>query len=263
MIVPTRYTEIPDWFAQEDLGYGISRIYEPYYREDYRCNIYLVKGKFFDIVIDTGLGLGSLKNFLRYTSRDPVLIMSHAHYDHIGSAHEFERRMIHPAEADLIASPTRENTYADLLLATEDFVQLPWDGYDAAQWLPTSAPCDLLMGSDILDIGGRRFEVMHTPGHSAGSICLWEQKTGILICADTVYEGEIFDHLPCSHIPTYVQTMKRLRKLPVKLALPGHGPLLDNVQFETVIDGYLALKGEPVPGDTGRLGELPASTDHS
>lgn len=242
MKTKTRYTEIADWYRLDDLGGGIFRVVEPYYREDYRCNIYVVKGKTFDIVIDAGLGLGSLRQFLKYVSRDPVLVLSHSHYDHIGSAHEFERRLIHPAEASIMARPSRENTYADLLLATEDFSKLPWEGFDAAEWMPAEAPADAIRGADILDIGGRRFEVMHTPGHSHGSICLWEEKTGILFSADTVYEGELFDQLSCSHIPTYMQTMQRLRALPVKTAYPGHGPVLDGEQYRGIIDAYLTSR---------------------
>jgi glyoxylase-like metal-dependent hydrolase (beta-lactamase superfamily II) len=91
-----------------------------------------------------------------------------------------------------------------------------------------------------LELGDRRFHVLHTPGHSWGGVCLWDAGRRELFCADTVYQGEIFDFLPCSDVPTYVESMRRLRALPVRTAYPGHGPVLDGGRFRSVIDAYLA-----------------------
>lgn len=239
-----RFTDQADWFQREEVGGGVFRITETYYREDYRCNIYVVLGEREDIVIDSGLGLGDLREYLRPLTESPLLVSSHAHYDHIGSNWQFERRLIHPAEAALVAAPNRQDTYADLLLATEDFARLPWPGWAADQWTPEPAPATgLLNEGDVLDLFDRQLAVLHTPGHSWGSICLWDEARGELFCADTVYQGEIFDALPCSDIPAYVQTMRRLRALPVRVAYPGHGLVLSGSEFRAVIDDYLNLKG--------------------
>lgn len=238
-----RWTTRPDWFALDDVGEGILRVTEPCYREDYRCNIYLVKGRDRDIVIDTGLGLASLREFLRPLSPDPLLVSSHSHYDHIGSNWEFPERVIHPAEADIIAAPTPANTYADPILLTEDFRCLPWPGFEASDWNPQPAPATgLIHEGDTINLGDRCFEVLSTPGHSWGSVCLWDALHQVIMCADTVYEGEIFDFLPCSDVPRYLQTMRRLREFPVRVAFPGHGPVLDGVRFHAVIDQYLSSR---------------------
>lgn len=239
-----RFTEQSDWFQQQEVGNGVFRVTETHYREDYRCNIYVVLGKREDIVIDSGLGLGDLRQYLRPLTEHPLLVGSHAHYDHIGSNWQFDRRVIHPAESAIVAAPNRQDTFADLLLATEDFAHLPWPGWTADQWNPEPAPATgLLNEGDTLDLGDRRLTVLHTPGHSWGSICLWDEAGSALFCADTVYQGEIFDMLPCSDIATYVQTMRRLRDLPVRIAYPGHGPVLSGGQFRKVIDDYLQRKG--------------------
>jgi glyoxylase-like metal-dependent hydrolase (beta-lactamase superfamily II) len=236
-----QYTALPDWFARQEVAFGIFHIWEPYYRDDYRCNIYVIPGTEGDLVLDTGLGLGALRPYLATLAPSPLLVLSHGHYDHIGSAFEFERRVIHSAEAAILAAPTPQNTYADLLLAAEDFSCLPWNGFTAQDWVAPPASATGLIGEgDTLDLGNRRFDVLHTPGHSWGSICLWEPDTGFLFCADTVYDGEIFDQLPSSDIPTYRKTMRRLREYPVQTAFPGHGPILDGEAFRRVIDTYLA-----------------------
>jgi glyoxylase-like metal-dependent hydrolase (beta-lactamase superfamily II) len=238
-----RTTELTDWFTTDEVRPGVLRITEPYYRADYRCNVYLVRGRAFDVLIDTGLGLGDLRAYLRPVSAEPLLVCSHSHYDHVGSNADFPQRLIHPAEADVVARPTAQNTFADPILRTEDFSAQPWPGWTAADWLPRPAPATgVLNEGDVLDLGDRALRVLHTPGHSWGSVCLWDETGNELFCADTVYDGEIFDFLPCSDVPTYVRSMRRLRELPVRVAYPGHGPVLEGSQFRRVIDDYLARR---------------------
>jgi glyoxylase-like metal-dependent hydrolase (beta-lactamase superfamily II) len=242
-VVVPRYTDIADWFECEEVVARIFRIRERYYREDYRCNIYVVKGMTRDLIVDTGLGLASLRDFARPLAAAPLLVLSHSHYDHIGSAFEFPERAIHAVEAPLISAPTRENSYADILLATEDFARLPWPGFLAETWQPLPAsPTQLLAEGDVLDLGDRAFEVLSTPGHSWGSICLWDARNRVLLSADTLYQGELFDHLSCSDIPAYVRTMDRLRVMPVDVALPGHGEVLTGADFRRIAVLYVAGK---------------------
>ena len=67
----------------------------------------------------------------------------------------------------------------------------------------------------MVDTGDRAFEVLHLPGHSPGSMGLWEPKTGILFSGDCVYDGPLLDGLEESNIGHYIASMKRLRELPV------------------------------------------------
>ena len=52
----------------------------------------------------------------------------------------------------------------------------------------------------MVDIGNRHFEVLHLPGHSPGSIGLWEEASGTLFSGDAVYDGPLLDELPTSNI---------------------------------------------------------------
>lgn len=239
-----RFTQRTDWFQIGEVGDGVFHIEEPFYRADYRCNIFLVKGRSGDVVIDSGLGLASLCSFLAPYSENPVLIASHSHYDHLGSNFEFEQRFAHAAEAAILAHPTRENTFGARFLETADFAELPWEGFDVSEWQPTAAPATrLLHEGEIIDLGDRQLEVIHAPGHSWGLICLWDARNRTLFSTDAVYDGEIFDFLPCSDVPTYIETMKKLRALPVEVAYPCHNTIMDGNRFRQVIDGYLREKG--------------------
>jgi len=228
-----------DWFSCEQVAQGVFHIEETAYNADYRCNIFLVKGRDFDVVIDSGLGLFSLRDFLAPLSENPILIASHSHYDHLGSNWEFSQRWAHADEADILAHPTRENTFGDRFLETADFTPLPFSHFEAGDWQPKPAPATrLLCDGEILDLGDRQLEVVHAPGHSPGLICLWDERNRALFSTDAVYDGEIFDFLPCSDIPTYLETMKRLRALPVEVAFPCHNKILDGDRFRAVIDNY-------------------------
>lgn len=233
-----------DWFSCREVAPGIFHIEETAYNADYRCNIFLIKGRDFDLVVDSGLGLFSLREFVATWSQNPVLIASHSHYDHLGSNWEFEQRWAHPAEADVLARPTRDNTFGERFLETADFSPLPFSAFEASDWQPKPAPATrLLHDGEVLDLGDRKLEVIHAPGHSWGLICLWDARNRVLFSTDAVYDGEIFDFLPCSDIPTYIETMKRLRALPVEVAFPCHNQILGGARFQAVIDNYLSSQG--------------------
>lgn len=239
-----RFSSRPDWFTCREVALGLWHIEEPFYDADLRCNIFLIRGDRFDVVIDSGLGLASLREFLAPHSAAPVLVASHGHYDHLGGNFEFSQRWAHPGEAEILAHPTRENTLADAVLRTADFASLPWDGFDARDWQPAPAPATrLLEEGEVLDLGNRQLEVIHAPGHSPGLICLWDERNRVLFSTDAVYDGEIYDFLPCSDIPTYIETMKKLRQLPVEVAYPCHNAIMDGERFRAVIDAYLSSRG--------------------
>ena len=102
----------------------------------------------------------------------------------------------------------------------------------------------LLFGSvvdegDVIDLWDRSFEVLHLPGHSAGSIGLWEQETGILFSGDAIYDGPLLDGLEDSSIPDYIGTMERLRELPVRVVHAGHDPSFGRTRLIELVDAYL------------------------
>jgi glyoxylase-like metal-dependent hydrolase (beta-lactamase superfamily II) len=84
--------------------------------------------------------------------------------------------------------------------------------------------------------------VLHLPGHTPGSIGLWEQRTGTLFSGDAVYDGFLLDELPESDIVRYVETMKRLRELPVRVVHAGHESSFGRDRLIELVDAYLSLR---------------------
>src|SRR5690606_19779623 len=161
------------------------------------------------MLIDSGMGVVSLRERVALVTERPLqAVASHTHFDHIGCHHEFECRLCHAAEADILANPTRAATLADPYVTDELFTQLPPEPYLSSTYQVRAAPATrLLADGDVVDLGDRHFEVIHTPGHSPGGIALWEQATGILFSGDIVYDGELIEGTYHSNAEDYYRSM--------------------------------------------------------
>ncbi len=90
------------WFDRKVISHDITLIFEPYVHPFLRCNIWHVRGRDADLIVDTGLGAASLKTELQDLIDKPVIaVATHIHYDHVGCLHEFEQRVMHHIDGTL------------------------------------------------------------------------------------------------------------------------------------------------------------------
>lgn len=244
------------WFVTERVGDGITLVTEPHVHPLLRCNVWHVRGRDTDVVIDTSLGLRPLRHLVeRELAHGLLAVATHAHGDHVGGMHEFDERAIHPAEADDLATTGKvtldATVYGDSVLgpyrdAGYDIPELlvdavPAGGLVAATMERAAAPPTRLLGDgDAIDLGDRAFEVLHLPGHSPGSIGLWDSASGVLFSGDALYDGPLLDELDGSDIDAYGATMRRLRRLPVSVVHAGHEPSFGRARLIELCDAYLA-----------------------
>lgn len=233
-----------DWYRTERLSDDVTLISEQFIEPYYRCNIWHVRGRDRDLLIDSGMGVVSLRRQVALVAERPLLaVASHGHFDHIGNHHEFSDRAIHRDEADILANPTQHATVADIYAPKEMFLALPPGGYEQSAYRIEPAPATrLLAEGDVIDLGDRRFDVLHLPGHSPGSIGLWEAATGILFSGDAIYDGPLSDQCYHSDVPTYLATMARLRGLEPRIVHGGHFPSFDGDRYRALIEDYVAGK---------------------
>jgi glyoxylase-like metal-dependent hydrolase (beta-lactamase superfamily II) len=233
-----------NWYARQSLSDGVTLIWERALKPFYRCNIWHVHGRDKDLLIDSGMGIRPLAPSLAAITERPILaVASHGHVDHIGGHHEFADRAVHRAEAQTLASPDRRNTIADSYLTDAMFLGAPPAGFVVTTYCARPAPATrLLAEGDVIDLGDRVFEVLHLPGHSPGSIALWEAATGILFSGDTVYDGPLIDDFYHSAVPDYVASMERLRRIPARIVHAGHFASFGHARLTALIDDYLAVK---------------------
>jgi glyoxylase-like metal-dependent hydrolase (beta-lactamase superfamily II) len=97
-----------------------------------------------------------------------------------------------------------------------------------------------LRDGDIVDLGDRAFEVLHLPGHSPGSIGLWEAATRTLFSGDAIYDGPLLFELPGSSVTEYVRSLERLLTLDVEIVHAGHDPSFGKQRLQEIARGYLS-----------------------
>lgn len=245
------------WFTRERVDDDITLLTEPAVHPLLRCNIWHVRGRSRDLVVDTGLGVASLTEAAAdLFGAELLAVATHSHMDHLGGFHEFEHRAIHESEAESAATaaealPLDVSVYDDDTLgwfaeigydiSTGFLTAIPHDGFDLANHaMIGAAPTMRLTEGDVIDLGNRAFEVLHLPGHSPGSIGLWEAESGVLFSGDAVYDGPLLDEIPGSDIDAYVTTMERLIDLPVTVVHGGHDPSMTPDRYRHVIADYLA-----------------------
>jgi glyoxylase-like metal-dependent hydrolase (beta-lactamase superfamily II) len=241
------------WFEVETAGDGIVRITEPHVDPLLRANMFLVRGRQRDLLVDAGLGIVSLRDELGELFERPVVaVATHRHFDHTGGLYEFDDVSVHRADADAVTSA---EGFASLRI--EDYTPEELGGYEVPASLLTAlpregfhpdsyrvepvAPTRVLEEADVFDLGDRRLTVLHLPGHTPGEIGLWEEVTGTLFSGDCVYEsGVLLDEMPESNIEDYVRSMRRLLDLPVRIVHGGHDDSFGRERLLELIDAYVA-----------------------
>jgi glyoxylase-like metal-dependent hydrolase (beta-lactamase superfamily II) len=228
---------VADWFVVEDVGEGVTKLTEPHVSDLVSANLWWIKGRRHDVLVDTGLGVASLRQHLpEVLEHDTLAVISHTHLDHAGGAHEFGRVAVHPLEARSVSTPPPASldprTELELLglappgsLPGSLLKALPEPGYDPAAYaVRPAAVTRTLDDGDVIDLGDRRLRVIHAPGHTPGSILLLDEIDG-------------------ADIPSYVASMRRMRDLEVAMIHPGHDRSFDGDRMRELVDAYLELRG--------------------
>lgn len=231
------------WYETKAIGDGVSLIRERHVAPWLRCNIWHVRGRDRDLIIDTGTGVRPLQSELpSITERPLTAIVTHSHFDHAGGFHEFACRCGHAAEGDILEHPTLQNTVADMgYVRADTFTALPYKGFSHESYFVKPAPLtDFLDEGDVIDLGDRVFRIFHLPGHSPGSIALFEEDSGVLFSGDVIYDGDLIDNLYHSDADVLNASLDRLKELAVSTVHGGHFGSFGRERMKTLIAEYQA-----------------------
>ena len=221
-------------------------------------NVYVIEGSEGNILIDSGWdspeslwalrqGLTSERLKLQDIKR---VVITHIHPDHFGLASKIKQLCgakvaMYKIEAGFITS--RYKDFEVLLKEMEE--ELRQNGVpqtelpqlkDASLWMSQFVTPDLpdviLNDGDKISNGSFEFEVLWTPGHSPGHICLYEPRKRLLFSGDHV----LFDTTPNvgfhpqsgdNPLGAYISSLERLEGLKVNFVLPGHGPVFNSLKL--------------------------------
>lgn len=178
----------------------------------WETNAYLVwDGRSTDaLVVDPGMGAAEplLDRAAANGLRVHLIANSHGHIDHI-----FDD------------APLMDASAAPLAIHPDDAYRLDGRNTYGFELRPVTASCDLVEGEQVR-IGDLVFDVLHTPGHTEGSVCLYEERHALLLSGDVLFAGSYGrTDLPGGDDERMAASLARLaREVPAGVrVLPGHG----------------------------------------
>ena len=185
------------------------------------------------MLVDTGGGEGDLMEMVRTLTVLPLFVINtHGDPGHTGCNAQFETAYLHPAEYNYYEENRRQGDHTELLPV--------WDG-------------------QRMEVGDYRFEVLLIPGHTPGSIALWEPRQGILLPGDSVQHGVVNLFGRGRNLRAYLASLEKLERLgdAVKMILPSHGglPVSGKLLGQLVQCAELVLAGQ-IPGKEAGYGPL-------
>ncbi len=160
---------------------------------------------------------GVAKHFLDLAAANEVsiamIINTHGHWDHIAD---------NVALVEATGAPLCAHAWDATRLANPSFTMFNREGFDV---LPSRAD-RWLHDSEMLEVGSLGLEVWHTPGHSPGSVCLYERERGALFSGDTLLHGSVGrTDVPGGDQAALSRSLHKLSSLPdATRVFPGHGP---------------------------------------
>lgn len=164
-------------------------------------------------IIDPALGsANSLKKFIDENNLIPkIILITHSHWDHTGDVAKLKKMYNIPVAVHSADVKNLEVPGSDGIMMFESI-----EGAKAEK---------ILQGGEDLPIGNTLWHVIHTPGHSPGGICFYNEKDKILISGDTLFQGSIGNlSFPTSTPPDMWESLKKLALLPSETKVfPGHG----------------------------------------
>lgn len=216
---------------------------------------YLLAGEEKALLIDAGWGIGDLSaRVAGLTSLPLTVINTHGHPDHTCGNYRFDNVRIHKADVPMLKKNFSPKVRHDLI---QRFKEMPLpEGFSEEAWV--HAPLRRFVpftGPQTFDLGSRWVDVIETPGHTPGSICLYDRNEHWLFTADNLIEGTTLLNLPDSEpLSIYLNSVNKLAAMAdkVEALYPAHGkaPLkpatLTDMQkgVQKVLDGK--LKGTPM-----------------
>lgn len=179
-------------------------------------NIYLINK---EVLIDSGTGFNfsSLKKALNgvHVNIENIkrIVNTHCHFDHVGGNVHFNKAKIALHELDAPALEDEKN------METLSFMF-------GVKLNPRRVDIKL-KDKDLIRIRDVKLNVIHTPGHTKGSVCLYDEKNRVLFTGDTVFADNVgrYDLIGGSR-KDLLESIKKIQGLDIKALLPGHGPIL-------------------------------------
>lgn len=216
----------------------------------------LIVGSEQALLFDTGYGFGDLAGLVRTITDKPLIVVnSHGHVDHACGNAQFGGAYIHPDDLDLC----REHNTPPFRMSELETAQVPLNFVMDDYLRLGTGELKLTREGQVFDLGGMTMEIVHLPGHTAGSIGLWCPEKRLFWVGDAM-NGFVWLFLPeAQPVSTYIRSLHKAADLPFTHMIQSHEPepvpkhklwdyldLAENLDFEegTVVTAPLGFEGE-------------------
>jgi glyoxylase-like metal-dependent hydrolase (beta-lactamase superfamily II) len=248
-----------DWFEVYEVAPGVWAIYEPFQWQEVIS--YLIVGTDSAVLFDTGNGISPIKPIVDQLTNKPIRILnSHSHFDHIGGNYEFDDILSVGTQFSLARARGSRSEQISMEVSPEALCKDPPAGVTQENHQVRPFPISGTIGDGtVLDIGGRRLEVLGVPGHTDDAIALLDRSAGLLWSGDSFYEGPIWLFFPETDLVAYRRSVARLASLAPDLSavFPAHNTPKANpallVELEASLDRVLAGEVTPTPVSDGNV----------
>jgi glyoxylase-like metal-dependent hydrolase (beta-lactamase superfamily II) len=183
---------------------------------------YIIKGEYANLLIDSGVDANfpilqkSLLKIGLKTRDIDIVLNTHEHFDHIGANRYFQDHALIAAHRFAATKMIFNDRYVTLYKSA-DLNEIPLKVH---LWLESKSRFDL---------GNYSLNIIHTPGHTSGSICIYEPGKKILFTGDTVFAGGTLSYIAESgSVGDYINSMLSLSTRHIFEIYPGHGKISTN-----------------------------------
>lgn len=224
-----------NWFTVEKIDLNTYAISEYKHWEETHC--YLLIGTDKALLIDTGLGISNIKSVVDEITELPLeIVTTHVHWDHIGGHELFENIAVYETEQEWLSAKFPISLQIVKNNLTRKPCNFPHD-FDINKYkIFQGEPIRILYDGDLFDLGNRTVQVIHTPGHSPGHICLYELERNYLYSGDLIYKGILYAFYPTTDPTEFMKSVKKIRELNIEKILPAHHKLHIPIDLINEID---------------------------
>ncbi len=237
-------TSLP-WFSVYETTPETYAIYEDGQFEEVIS--YLVLGEDNAVLIDTGNGIGDIRALVDELTDLPTFVVNtHAHLDHTGGNSQFEEIYLYDHPWARERTKGRPNTGIDVgNYVSGEMVWKPLPrAVDAKTWHTNAFNVtNWMKEGDRIDLGGKKLEVIYTPGHTPDSVCLLERNERLLFTGDIFYPAPIYIYSDDSDINEFITSFRKMVKADYDYAMPAHNEsLIEKKMVEDVLNAIETIK---------------------
>jgi glyoxylase-like metal-dependent hydrolase (beta-lactamase superfamily II) len=202
-----------EWFQVYETADGVYSITEPFQLQE--TISHLIVGQDRALLFDTGIGLLSIKAIVeRITSLPVIVLNSHTHYDHVGGNWEFSTVLAVDSDYTRANMQGFDNSRVAGDFVPEAFCKGAPEGADIETFYtkPWKASRYVEDG-EILDLGGRKLQVLRVPGHAPDAVALLDAGNRLLFTGDSWYDASLWLFARETSLSDYEASIDRLAAL--------------------------------------------------